>query len=81
MSEQTNRDCAKNLLYWIKKYSWEENDARTDAELKFEINPFNGDGSVDECARESLQALTFDDINGLLIHLLANAQMCFRLTL
>lgn len=62
MDQNTDSQNAKELLHWIKSLFWQENDARTQAELKFEINPFNGDGSVDECARKSLQSLTFDDI-------------------
>lgn len=62
MEQNQDRQYAKELLDWIKKLSWEENDARTQASLKFEINPFNGDGSVNDDARESLSALTFDDV-------------------
>lgn len=62
MEQNTDRQYAKHLLNWIKSLSWEENNTRTDAVLKFEINPFIDDDGASETEIECLKNLTFDDI-------------------
>lgn len=62
MDMKTDRQHAKRLLNWVKRLSWEENDTRTDAALKFEVNPYVDNDGASETEIECIQKLTFDDI-------------------